>query len=189
MGWRGSILGIALLALAPRVAAAQTPPPVPEDYGQTEARPERADHVRVDALSWGERPLTLHVIDEPVGPCTAPCRLELSPGRYRLAVQPRGGGPRDADGDPLLLQEGRVAVQMTYDHRIGLRSLGWVFVCFALSALGATAPFFGVGTANVFTIVGVPIAAGFLIPAVPLIFLEDSARVEITPLPPPGGPR
>ena len=169
----------------PEAPDASTEPDAPPGYGGAELRPAPApDLVEVYVLpidddvlrlqyqriGWGEEPSV----------CDAPCRLLLAPDRYRLRVQPRSGGPRDADGgDDVYVSGARGVVQIDYDHRVGLRSLGWSFVCAALSAMAASFPvgiIWGL-------IVGTPIAAAFLIPAVPLIFLEDSARVRWTPLP------
>jgi len=189
-----------LAALAPGAAAAQapTPPPVPDrydadaeepSYEHAAVAPPTTDTARLDALGFGQRPLALHVErmdgDAPaVDHCVAPCQLDVSPGRYRLAIAPRGGGPRDADGGPVTLFGGRHAVQMTYDHRIGERSLGWTFLCMALSVVVSIAP---LQSEILMAVVAAPIGIALTIPALALIFLEDSARVQVTPLPPPGG--
>lgn len=156
----------------------------PEGYGdltlpQLSPRTTPTGRVRVDVLGWGPRRLTLHA--QPAGPdvgtterCTAPCRLNLEPGRYLLSVQPHGAGPRRADDQPVWISGGHLAVQMSYDHRVGLRSLGWTFLMMGLSAFAVS----WVGGLFGALIIGLPIAAAFMIPAAPLIFLEDSARVQ-----------
>jgi len=137
----------------------------------------------VHVLPFGSEGLTLHLRATNQAPlmrdhCTAPCRLDLEPGRYELSVQPRGGGPRRADDQPVWISGDDVAIQASYDHRSGLRVLGWVFFSTGVSAFGLSL------IGGIFTglIIGLPIAAAFLIPFVPLAFLEDSARVQVVPL-------
>jgi len=160
------------------------PATVPEGYGVAPASPRRGDRVHLDVLQLGDRPLTLRVraldVRQPeIDGCAAPCVLELEPGRYRFEIDPEGGGPRRADGDSFYVSGERVALQMSYDHRMGLRTLGWTFFHLAGTAVGLSAigGFFSV------LIIGLPIAVAFAIPALPLMLLNDSARVEIAPIP------
>jgi len=160
------------------------PPSAPEGYSLRRT-PRRANGlVHVDVLSIGERELTLHAhtldeLQEMTAQCTAPCVLELPRGRYRFEIDPRGGDPFDADGGAHYVSGDRMALQMSYDHRIGLRTMGWTFFGLSATALGLSAigGIFGV------LIFGLPIAAVLFIPALPLIFVRDSARVELAPLP------
>ncbi|MBX3269077.1 MAG: hypothetical protein KF729_02380 [Sandaracinaceae bacterium] len=135
------------------------------------------------ALSVGSaRPLTLHARRTDGGEdvrCAAPCRLDVDYGRYVLSVQPRGGGPRAADDMPVWLEGDRLAVTMSYDNRGALRALGWAFFSGALTAFSLS----WIGGIFAAVLIGTPIAAALLIPFLPLVFLNDSARVEVTPLP------
>ena len=160
----------------------------PDGYGDPTLPPLRARapagrRVSLYALRAGSsRPLTLHARRADGGPterCTAPCRLDVDQGRYVLSVEPRGGGPRTADDMPVRLEGDRLAVTMTYDHRVGLRSLGWTFFCLAVSAFAVS----WVGGIFTALIIGAPLPEAFLIPFLPLVPLNDSARVEVTPLP------
>lgn len=205
---RRAALGLALASLAPVGAAAQDeapiPPPAdppidpghalgdptaplatPSGYGDLripELRARTDGRVRLDVVGWGRRALTLHLRPDGEGTapetCTAPCRRDVLPGRYRLAVQPSGAGPRDADDQPVWIGGPRTVIQLGYDHRVGLRSVGWTLFCMAITAFGLS----WIGGLWSAAIIGAPIAAGLLIPAAPLIFLEDSARVEVTPI-------
>lgn len=165
------------------------PVTAPQGYGDLtlpDVRPRSAPRrrVRIEVLGWGDRPLTLHLrpldTGEPLTDhCTAPCQLDLEPGRYQFAVQPRGASPRRADDQPIWISGGHTAIQMSYDHRVGLRSLGWTLLMTGLSGF-AVSWYGGIIGA---LIGGLPVAIAFMIPAIPLIFLEDSARVQVDALP------
>lgn len=138
--------------------------------------------VPVDVLSWGEDELTLHA--RPRGSdesytalCAAPCRLRLEPGAYEIAISPSGGGPRAADEQWAHVYPEPTAIQIHYDHRSGLRVLGWVFFSLGITAQALSA--IGVWTA---LYIGLPLFSAFLIPFFVLAFLEDSAHVQVTPL-------
>ena len=149
----------------------------PEGYGAP--RPAAS---RLTVLGFGTPRLRLFLSATPSAPlhefCTAPCVSELMPGTYRFGVAPQRGGPRMADDQPMRIGRDSVAI-LHYDNRGGLRSVGWAFfsaaaTTLALSTLGGV---FGV------LLVGVPLAAAFMIPFFAMAFLMDSARVEIATLP------
>jgi len=162
------------------------PAPV-EGYGTPPTLPVASGgdgRTELHVLDFDERRLTLHVAegdgrDGDAFHCTAPCRLSLLPGRYRLSVQPEGGGPRVADDQPVWIGEGTQIAQLTYDHRSGLRVLGWVFFTVAAASLALSA----IGGVFSALVIGAPIATAFLVPFFALSFLTDSARVQVSPLP------
>lgn len=165
------------------------PVTAPQGYGDLtlpDIRPRTTTsrRVRVDVLGWGDRPLTLHLRPLDTGTpitdhCTAPCQLDLEPGRYDLSVQPRGAGPRRADDQPVWISGQHTAIQMSYDHRLGLRALGWNLLMMGITGFAVS----WIGGFFTALIIGAPIGAALIIPALPLIFLEDSARVQASDLP------
>lgn len=170
--------------------APTTEPYQPPGYRLRSAPQERAARTLVHVLSWGEDELTLH--GRPRGSrepyarlCTAPCSLRVDPGVYELAISPSGGGPRGADGPPITFGRERTAVQMHYDHRSGLRVLGWTFFSLGATALGLSiglGVWIGGWAPLIAAISGGPITAVMWIPWLVLAFLEDSARVQVDAL-------
>lgn len=197
MSRAAALLPLLTLALA-SAASAQGVPSPPTRYGAEGAAPPAARggldtpqgyqaapprESEVAVVAWGETELRLHLRSLDGGsapaPCTAPCALTLTPGRYVMEVQPRGGGPFTADESPQYFGVGPHVMQLSYDRRSGLRALGWVFFSMAATALSLTFPFGPI----IGAIIGAPIAAALLIPWLPLALLRDSVHAQLTPVP------
>lgn len=172
------------------LTAPELPTVPPEGYGDLRLptlHPRREDgtgRVRAEVLAFHDGPLTLHIVDSDhdrplTDHCTAPCRLDLEPGRYAFAIQNLDADPHLADDQPVWVSGTRVAIQMSYDHRIGLRSLGWNLVCWSITAFALSF----IGGPIIALIIGLPLALGLAIPGVPLVLLQDSARVQVVALP------